>query len=131
MLTTAQVTPADFWYPQRGPWDAKGIFNSRLHSSRAFKSGLLFLLIESVLDLRPCRDGHVTRGQICICSGQPVLGYRDRSNAGELSEATLHLLSYKINQALVLRTAFHSLPSYLPHSLLLLLEAFILYWESP
>lgn len=47
---------------------------------------------------------------ICICSGQPVLGYRDRGNAGELSEATLHLLSYKINQALVLRTAFHSLP---------------------
>lgn len=47
---------------------------------------------------------------ICICSGQPVLGYWDRGNAGELSEATLHLLSYKINQALVLRTAFHSLP---------------------
>lgn len=33
-----------------------------------------------------------------------------QSNAVEFDEATLHLLSYKINQDLVLRTAFHSLP---------------------
>lgn len=77
VLTGAQAAPADFGYQQGWPRDAEGIFNSRLQSSRAFRSNLLFLLIEGVLCLKPRRDGHVTRGHICICSEQRVLGYRN------------------------------------------------------
>jgi len=92
--------------PARWPLDAKGTFNSRLQSSRAFRSSLLLPLTERVVYLRPRRDGHVkfvsVVGSISWATGT-------RRNAVELNEATLHLLSYKINQDLVLRRAFHSL----------------------